>query len=112
MYADKIYNNSQLITAAFSLRQFPGGIPVWATQLNRLMSGLRVGVEWAFGKIIVRSAYMGFGRAQRIFTSPVRKYYHVSVLLANAHTCFYGAVQTPVFDCVPPDITAYFGVIP
>ena len=94
------------------MRQFPRGIPDWATQLNRLMSGIRVGVEWAFGKIIVRSAFTAFGRAMRIQQSPVRKYYHLSVLFANAHTCFYGAVQTPVFNCLPPDIADYFGVIP
>ena len=74
------------------------------------MSGLRVGVEWSFGKIVVRSAYVGFGRAMRVQESPVRKYYHVSVLLANAHTCFYGATQTSAFDCPPPDISEYFGV--
>jgi hypothetical protein len=93
LYADKIYNNSVLITAAYSQRQFPGGLPDWAAALNRLMSGIRVGVEWAFGKIIVRNAYMGFGRAQRIRESPVRKYYHPRV---RGHELEVGQQPLPV----------------
>jgi hypothetical protein len=76
------------------------------------MSAIRIGVEWAFGKIVGRSAYVGFGRAMRIRESPVPRLYHVAVLLANAHTCFYGGIHTPVFDIVPPSIDEYFGVIP
>ena len=53
------------------------------------MSGIRIGVEWAFGKIIVRSAFVGFGRAMRLRESPVRKYYHVAVLFANALFFFF-----------------------
>ena len=76
------------------------------------MSGIRIGVEWAFGKIIVRSAFVGFGRAMRLRESPVRKYYHVAVLFANAHTCFYGGIHNPAFNTFPPTINDYFGVIP
>lgn len=42
LYADKIYNDDQLLTASYSNRHGPVA--------NRMMSGLRVSIEWIFGE--------------------------------------------------------------
>ena len=50
------------------------------------MSDIRVGVEWSFGKVIQRNKSVAFGKTIKIQNSPVSKYYHVAISLANAHT--------------------------
>ena len=108
LYADKIYSNSILMTAAYSLRNNRGGLQAWQMNFNRIMSDIRVGVEWSFGKIVTRNKYVSFGKSMQIQGSPVSQYYHVAVLLANAHTCLYGCLQTTYFDLAPPTLNDYF----
>lgn len=108
IYADKIYSNSVLITAAYSRRHHRHGLQDWQIRLNRLMSDIRVGVEWSFGKIIARNKYVSYGQSMKIQGSPVSKYYHIAVLLANAHTCMFGCQQTSYFGVSPPDVNEYF----
>jgi DDE superfamily endonuclease len=42
LYADKIYSNSILMTAAYSLRNNREGLQAWQINLNRIMSDIRV----------------------------------------------------------------------
>jgi nuclease HARBI1 len=76
VYADKIYNHSVIITAAYSLRTNPGGLQQWQNNLNRIMSDIRVSIEWSFGKIVTRSKFLAFGSPMKIQQSPVSQYYH------------------------------------
>ena len=75
---------------------------------NRLMSDIRVGVEWSFGKLISKNKFVTYGQSMKLQGSPVSKYYHVAVLLTNAHTCMYGCQQTTYFGIMPPDVNEYF----
>lgn len=106
LYGDKIYNTCALITAAWSLRHGP--VLPWMTAQNGLMSRIRVHVEWAFERIITACKFAAFSRTQMIQKSPLAKYYTVAVLLANAHTCFYGAIDNVYFNVVPPTVDDYF----
>jgi nuclease HARBI1 len=108
VYADKIYNNSLPVTAAYSRRDHRHGLQAWQTRLNRLMSDIRVGVEWSFGKIITRNKFVSFGRSMQIQKSPVSKFYHTALLISNAHTCMYGCQQTSYFGVLAPDVNEYF----
>lgn len=108
VYADKIYSNSALVTAAYSRRFHRDGLQDWQIRTNRLMSDIRVGVEWSFGKLISRNKFVSYGQAMKLQASPVSKYYHVAVLLTNAHTCMYGCQQTTYFGIMPPDVNEYF----
>ena len=108
LYADKIYQNSILVTSAYSVRNNPGGLLPWQIDINRLMSDIRVGVEWSFGKVIQRNKFVSFGKTMKIQNSPVSKYYHVAILLANAHTCMYGCQQTKYFNISAPTVEEYF----
>jgi hypothetical protein len=70
-YADKIYNNGVIITAGYSLRTNPGGLQQWQFNLNRIMSDMRVAVEWSFGKIVGRNKFVAYGSPMKIQLSPV-----------------------------------------
>ena len=68
------------------------------------MSDIRIAIEWSFGKIINQNKFVSFGKAMKIQNSPVSKYYHVAIILANAHTCMYGCQHTNYFGIVPPTV--------
>jgi nuclease HARBI1 len=108
LYADKIYSTNDLITAAYSLRDNRLGLQQWMKTNNRIMSAIRVAVEWSFGKIVGQSKFVTFGRAMTLQRCPVSKLYHVAVLLANAHTCMYGGQHLSYFGVVPPTVEEYF----
>jgi nuclease HARBI1 len=108
LYADKIYTPGILIEAAHSLKRNPGGLLNFQLAQNAIMTRIRVGIEWSFGKIVGRSKYVEFGRAMKLLESPVDQYYHVAVLFANAHTCLYGSQHTTYFGIEPPSLTEYF----
>lgn len=106
VYADKIYSNNVLVTAAYNCRNYRNGLYDWQIRLNRLMSDIRVGVEWSFGKIITRNKFVSCGKSMKLQASPVSKYYHLAILFANAHICMYGC--QPYFGIIAPDINEYF----
>lgn len=107
LYADKIYRTSPIVTAAFNLRNNPGGLNAWQVMQNRIMSDIRVAIEWSFGKIVQRYKYVTFGKTMFLQGSPVNQYYHVGVFLENCHTCFYGSQHTRYFLVAPPSIEEY-----
>ena len=72
------------------------------------MSDIRVAVEWSFGKIVGRNKFVAYGSPMKIQLSPVSQYYHIAVLLANAHTCLYGGQHTTYFRVEPPTLEEYF----
>ena len=51
VYADKIYDSNLLVTATYGRRHNRHGLHAWQTRLDRLMSDIRVGVEWSFGTV-------------------------------------------------------------
>ena len=105
LYADKIYNTSNLVVAAFNNRHGP--VNEWQTAENLLMSGIRVAIEWTFGTIVMLFKFVDFAKGQKIFGSPCAKHYIVAVLLANCHCCLYGDQHTAYFDCVAPTLEEY-----
>jgi len=106
-YADKIYNTSPVVRAAYSRKNGP--LQPWMKTYNHIMSRLRIAVEWSFGKVVTRAKYIAFFMSMRLFEIPVAKYFTVAALLANAHTCMYGTQETRYFDCVAPTLVEYFG---
>ena len=105
LYADNIYNNCVLVRAACSLRH--GILWPWMTEENRLMSKIRVVIEWTFGSILMLYKFVDFCKGQKIMESPVAKYYIVAVLLANCHNCQYGDEHIEYFNCEPPTLQDY-----
>jgi hypothetical protein len=68
---------------------------------NKRMSAVRICVEWAFGKVLSLFAYLDFKKIQKVYLQPVEKYYAVSVLLTNCHTCMYGSETGSFFNLQP-----------
>ena len=103
VYGDKIFNTDKNITAAYSLRHGP--LSMWMTVYNAVMSPIRAGVEWSFGKIITRATHADY--RQKLRESPIKKNYTVAVFMANCHTCMYGSQHTPFFELTPPTLEEY-----
>ena len=78
---------------------------MWMTVYIRIMSPIKAGVEWSYGKIITRAKHADY--SQKLRESPVRKIYTAAVFLANCHTCLYGSQHTSFFELVPPSLEDY-----
>ncbi len=75
---------------------------------NRLMSSVRESVEWGFSKVCTLFAFVDYHKNQKIYLQPIAKYYLVSALLTNAHTCAYGSQVSMYFGLEPPSLEEYF----
>jgi hypothetical protein len=93
-----------LITAAYNLRH--GRVQRWMRHLNDIMKGIRVSVEWSFGKITSRNKHTTY--RQKIQESPVISIYMMSSLITNAHTCLRTLLH---FEVKSPTLEEYFSQI-
>lgn len=75
---------------------------------NKVMSQVRVTVEWLFGNITNFFKFIDFKKQMKIGLSPVGKLYVVCALLENARTCVYGNNVSSFFNLDPPTIHEYF----
>ena len=75
--------------------------------INKRMSGVRVPIEWAFGKITNNFAYLDFKRNLRLLNQPVGLYYTLGCFLSNCHTCYYGSETADYFGLSSPSIRDY-----
>jgi len=85
LYADKIYNDCGIVTAAFSLRHGP--LYNWMVRENRVMSNIRVAVEWTFGQITSLFKFIDYYKTQKMMESPIEKHQTVAAFLENCHNC-------------------------
>jgi len=111
LYRDKAYCNiPPWGFAAHRAPQAPLVIdPVLANE-NSIMRSYRIGVEWAFGKVVECSSYLNAG-PMRIYMNSVAEYYICACLIANTNTCLYGSQACTYFmNCRPPTLAQYFGV--
>ena len=77
-------------------------------EFNRLMSSVRVGVEWVFGDVTNYFKFLDFKKNLKIGLSAVGKMYSVCALLRNALTCLYGSTTSSYFQVEPPTLQEYF----
>lgn len=76
-------------------------------EFNRLMSRVRVSVEWTFGKITSLFAFLDYKKNMKLYLQPVAKYYLVATILTNCHTCLYGSETGMFFGLNPPTLEEY-----
>ena len=103
LYGDSAYGINANILSPFRGQQLTQA----EHKFNRLMSGVRVSVEWSFGKIAQLFAFLDFKKNQKILLQPVGKYYIVRALFANCHTCLYGSLTSQFFNVQPPELEVY-----
>ena len=87
VYADKIYTTSHVIVSAWSLRGGP--LQPWMVNENRLMSRLRVAVEWAFNDIKMFFKSLNLKSHQKLRASPIIPQFVVATLICNVKTILY-----------------------
>ena len=103
IYGDPVYGLSQNILAPFR-----GAVLTRQQQeFNKAMSGVRISVEWGFGKICQYFAFLDFKNNNKVLLQPVGKYFVVASLLINCHTCLYGSLTSTHFDVSPPSLETY-----
>lgn len=86
-----------------------GGALLTPEQLafNKAMSSVRQAVEWGFGKIVGLFAFVDFKKNQKLYLQNLPRIYKASALLANCHTCLYGAQVSQYFGLEPPQLEVY-----
>ena len=86
------------------------GVNLTANQkaYNKAMSEWRVSVEWLFGNIKNFFRFIDYHKMLKIGLSAVGKFFLVSGLLQNAHTCLYGNLVSEYFNMQPPTLEDYF----
>jgi hypothetical protein len=101
LYGDRAYRGQPIIMCPFSR--------VNATEAelayNKCMSGQRVSVETAFGKVTQYFAMTDLRRNMRSGLQPTAAYYLVSTLFTNIHTCMHGS-NVP-WMIAPPSVEDY-----
>lgn len=75
---------------------------------NKAMSKVRISVEWLFGDVRNYFKFVDYKKGLKLGLSPIGKFYIVSALLQNAHTCLYGNIVSEYFDLRPPTLQEYF----
>ena len=76
-------------------------------QFNKGMSTVRQSVEYGFGKTIQYFSYLDFTKGQKLYLSPIGRYYRVGVLFTNIHTCLYGSAVTSLLRVKAPEVRDY-----
>lgn len=75
---------------------------------NTRMASVRIKVEHTFGGVVNNWPFLNAFWKQRVYSSPVGRYYRVAVLLTNALNCFRPNQVALSFDCPPPTLDEYF----
>ncbi len=106
LYADKIFRTDIIIVAAYSAAW--GFVQPWMEALNRLMSGLRVSVEWSYGKVKYLFKSLSFKMAQRLMGNQPVDDFIIATFFTNCRTCYQwdGPFQR-TFGVQPPSIYDY-----
>ena len=62
-------------------------LPAVLREINSLMSGMRISVEHAFGKVMMLCSFNGFKNDFKVGLSMVGSFFILECLLANVHSC-------------------------
>jgi hypothetical protein len=83
-----------------------------SVELNRAISSVRIGIEWAFKHIAAEFAFLSSVSQQRVLLMPLAKHYRVATLLSNAITSLYGNQTSSYFQLRPVSLQEYFAQRP
>jgi len=77
-------------------------------QENKIMTKIRIAVEWAFGVTSKLFKFTQYWRNIQILKHENHKmYYFVATFLRNLHVCLYPSITSQYFDCPPPSLEDY-----
>lgn len=76
--------------------------------LNKMMSSVRICVEWEFGHVANLFAFLKFKPGQKLLLSRVGQFYAVATLMKNIHVCIRrGNKTSKYFNIRPPTLEQY-----
>ena len=106
LYADKIFRTDQIVIAAFSAQW--GLVQPWMHNYNRIMSGLRVSVEWSYGKVKYLFRSLTFKMAQKMMGNYPVDDFILATFFTNCRACYqWDGPFYATFNVVPPSIYDY-----
>ena len=106
LYGDKIFQSDGIVIAAYSARW--GFVQPWMVNLNRIMSRLRISVEWSFGKVKYLFKSISFKMAQKLMKNQPVNDFIIATFFANCRTCYqWDGPFKNTFDVRPPSIEEY-----
>ena len=105
VYGDPAYGEMDVIVSGLKKVQ---DLSPLKQQFNTTMAQLQQSVECSFGKLGNLWAFLNYKPGIQTHLSPVACYFHVTVLLTNAHTSLYGLHISKYFGCKPPTVNEYF----
>ena len=106
LYGDLAYPQSSYLLGGF--QNVINGMD--EANFNRLMSSVRITVEWGYCKIIEQWKFLDFCQAMRIFQSPVVQYYINAAFLSNLHNCMIGNKTRNYFNAHQMTIEEYLAL--
>lgn len=111
LYGDGAYATTDTFKTGYSylqlLHPFRGAA---RRKFNRRMSRARICVEWMFGAVAIKFAFLDFKKnlkVGRTKVQPIGQRYIGGCLFNNFHACLYGSLTSKYFSCLPPTIEDY-----
>lgn len=105
IYGDPAYGTDAMLCSPFQ-DAHAGSVE---KRFNELMSQNRVSIEWMFGILKRKWAFIDWNKKHKILLTPVARMVRVAMLLTNAATCMSGGNQiSDYFNCAPPTLEQYF----
>ena len=78
---------------------------------NRLLSSVRITVEWGFAELVEHWKFLDFQLAMKIFQCPVAQYYINAAFLSNLRNCLLGNKTQQYFNAKQLTIDEYLGLV-
>lgn len=105
VYGDAGYTNQKFIKVGF--KNFKT-LTRMEKDFNKLMSTMRVSVEYGFGKIVQQFAFLDFKKTQKQYLSPLKEMFYVAAFLINCQSCLRGKNQiSDIFGSYVPTLQEY-----
>lgn len=102
-----LYGDSGYPLRKFLITPFKGTLNRNERIVNKQMSSLRIAAEWGFSKILTLFPFIDFKKNLKVCNEKVAKFYKVSAILSNCHTCVYGSQVCDYFELNPPTLEEY-----
>eukprot|EP00644_Phytophthora_capsici_P002452 jgi/Phyca11/543127/estExt2_Genewise1Plus.C_PHYCAscaffold_110191 len=105
IYGDPAYGISEMLCSPFRSAYVSSA----EKRFNVVMSKTRVSIEWLFGIVKTKWAFLDWNKKHKILLTPVARMVRTAVLLTNAMTCIRNGNQiSKYFNCAPPTLEEYF----
>ena len=103
LYGDLAYPQSVYLLGGFRNVEFGSDEALY----NRLLSSVRITVEWGFGELVYQWKFLDFKQAMKIFKCPVAQYYVNAAFLSNLRNCLLGSRMQKYFGAAQLTIDEY-----